>query len=1317
MTKNAKRTVLVWGAACALAALVALANQLLLREAIRDLGGEQQTVEQVVKFENHHHALEAVETGLGRDLAVFFPWLARGGILDSILAPGGGARQQEGAPPRGAGPPDRLSVTDLQIGAYSFYLRAEWPLSQRFPLGRLDVRFTEDLLDPNGWVTLDDDVRVEAALGVKDFEVPFNRFAQPGDPFGKPPPMGFFRVRPSDLGMVDVGAWLDGWFGEGCSPDVLAEDSSGDGFCNLVAMQMYGRSPLFSVTAAVSWDGRDTFWWTPVDGAADYTVTVQGGVLLTTNVTGTALRVENNSGGHCGVTVTANGPGIDPARFTASTSGERPPGTGVTAIKLCDAFSAEIPSWLPVVFSRTFNIERTWGWQQYYLARSPRVFGSPSGWSEEAWTRLGWSGGSADPASMAGSCSCVHLGLDPYGNGPATLTVDLAAAPPRVEFPHPLYLLVWSPPLAFSSNTVAWGSAPLTGGGNATVARTESPGPVSVPFAIDTSGRPCYDSPRPVELASLARPFAGPLGSFNFDPPPFGEYIPATGTALLPPGGYGIGGLTRIPEPVFPAPKGPPAPAPKGGGAADETVMLYVTRFEVPQPYVCFHSPGPHPIAATAEPENDGILEWQYGGLRLQGNTAFLPRSDGWKTNWPDSVTATFTPYGFDSGVSITRPVWYCTRAADTNAPGEAGEEYCGRCGVWWTPPFPNTPHCGIPPPEEYCETCDEWWQPLWHDQPHPPCHTNGAPGPFAAYAERGTVRIHEICGHPVKEHLVRFYPHGGPGGGGCCPCPAHAGHHTGPAKLVSVTSHIALTRTNGAPLAVNSTVERGEPVIVAGVGSSTPWGARAVFEWDEGGGKTATQTNAFTVMSTPVIANFDGDGWPHGSNDVMRSLFPDPGGWAIPAATGVTHVAGIVSAGSHPGDYVLTLEGDPGAVRVWESAAADGEPLLVPGQSVTNHWHYYVWVEAIAPGTATLTFSFIGTGAAEGFNCSNSLPITVLGVEVDVMSSKAGVSANPPPFEGGKAHAFDVTHSPNPDKHFVVFYKDVVNSHFNVQDFSVTLKANITPQLPPGTLNSLSPRWTKLSGPNSGALSSTTGVEVDYVNPKEGGVYRFKFELDGFQPTEFCVVLPLAGASVDDIMEADLVRAQAFATHLKANYSKVSRQLPWNGARWFSRGSTGDYSGRPDNEGNPTVWTYNQVNSTPILPDGKPNPQFGAAAVATWAGKPIKTAKLSNFMIGYTAELIGVCDFFQWVAGLSIGTPNDGSATLSWQAGRDVANGAPYAQTVSALVTQAWDQSDGKNEKLWPNLAPADNYRNPRNFSDVDWYFTSPMNLYPPYP
>ncbi|MCL1921216.1 MAG: hypothetical protein FWG50_09105, partial [Kiritimatiellaeota bacterium] len=298
---------------------------------------------------------------------------------------------------------------------------------------------------------------------------------------------------------------------------------------------------------------------------------------------------------------------------------------------------------------------------------------------------------------------------------------------------------------------------------------------------------------------------------------------------------------------------------------------------------------------------------------------------------------------------------------------------------------------------EEYCETCDEWWQPLWHDQPHPPCHTNGAPGPFASYAERGTVRIYNIMGHPVEKHLVRFYPHGGPGGGGCCPCPAHAGHHTGPAKLVSVTSHIALTRADGTPLAVNSTVERGEPVIVAGKypSSAAPWDARAVFEWDEGGGNTATQTNAFTVMDAYITADIDlSDTCYYSSNNVYQSLSPGPGGWAVPVTPGGStrgHWFMLCPRAGLPGNYTVSLEGPTNALHVsldyYGSCTplSPGETLAVPAVGGSC----YCVLDALAPCTGTLTYTFTGTGIAEGFNRSHSLPITVYDITAEPITAE----------------------------------------------------------------------------------------------------------------------------------------------------------------------------------------------------------------------------------------------------------------------------------------------------------------------------------------
>jgi len=129
----------------------------------------------------------------------------------------------------------------------------------------------------------------------------------------------------------------------------------------------------------------------------------------------------------------------------------------------------------------------------------------------------------------------------------------------------------------------------------------------------------------------------------------------------------------------------------------------------------------------------------------------------------------------------------------------------------------------------------------------------------------------------------------------------------------------------------------------------------------------------------------------------------------------------------------------------------------------------------------------------------------------IDVTSPKSGTSGNPPPFEGHRPWPFDVTKSPNPDRHMVVFYKDVVDSAFNVEDFDVTLKANVLPS--DITADKLDEAWSKISGPASGGLNRTDTFEVKYQNPKLGGVYRFDFDLGGGVKSEANLVLPLAGA------------------------------------------------------------------------------------------------------------------------------------------------------------------------------------------------------------
>ena len=140
-----------------------------------------------------------------------------------------------------------------------------------------------------------------------------------------------------------------------------------------------------------------------------------------------------------------------------------------------------------------------------------------------------------------------------------------------------------------------------------------------------------------------------------------------------------------------------------------------------------------------------------------------------------------------------------------------------------------------------------------------------------------------------------------------------------------------------------------------------------------------------------------------------------------------------------------------------------------------------------------------------------------------------------------------------------------------------------------------------------------------------------------------------------------------------------------------------GDYLGRVDSVSKPTVWPYNQVND-----------ETGMGAVATWRGLPLRMAKISNFLVGYTTKRIGVWSVSR---GLSqgIGTHNDESASMSWDAGVAVADGADFDSTTGSMVTNAWKVSDQKERRLWPNPSPADNHTTRSLIRDFNLNFISP--------
>ena len=393
-----------------------------------------------------------------------------------------------------------------------------------------------------------------------------------------------------------------------------------------------------------------------------------------------------------------------------------------------------------------------------------------------------------------------------------------------------------------------------------------------------------------------------------------------------------------------------------------------------------------------------------------------------------------------------------------------------------------------------------------------------------------------------------------------------------------------------------------------------------------------------------------------------------------------------VVTGYGHSGEITFHAVGHEGArFASWSSTVSNapsgtGSTYTLPISSNTP------------PGV------YIVTGHGE-LGCDHVATVVVLKVDfIEASSDKADNS--PQQFPGHQAWPFDPNNSTDPGKHLVVFFKDVVDASLNVLDFDVDLDAHILPNSVSDT--SLSETWRKISGPASGSFDRTDTFSVKYQNPKKGGIYKTGFDLGlaGCVESEANIVLPLAGAEIDSIVQADITRANAFASTVVSNYTWLERQSPINGVRWFVYSGRGDYLGRPNNANSQTVRKYNQVASS------------GMGAVATWCGVPIRLAKVSNFMVGYGAKKIGVNPVFGWMSQV-IGTFNDSAASKSWDAGWNIAGGSAYGSTVSNLVVDVWDEADDKNQKLWPNLPNADNYVVPSSYWDEDTQFTSPGYLY----
>jgi hypothetical protein len=279
---------------------------------------------------------------------------------------------------------------------------------------------------------------------------------------------------------------------------------------------------------------------------------------------------------------------------------------------------------------------------------------------------------------------------------------------------------------------------------------------------------------------------------------------------------------------------------------------------------------------------------------------------------------------------------------------------------------------------------------------------------------------------------------------------------------------------------------------------------------------------------------------------------------------------------------------------------------------------------------------------------------------------------SNPQLFLFGRTEYPDIIANYNVPA-LVVFYNSVRETSFTVHDFDVNLMA-----IPAQILN---PEWTKISGPAYGHLLNPSQAQAVYRNPRKGGVYVFDFTGDN-ATTRTHLVLPLAGAEVKEVIRADIARADIFAAAVRAKYSLLARHKLENQMRWFWKDGAGDYLGRPDNADSPTFRKFNQVND-----------DTGMGAVCTWQGIPVRLAKISNYLAGYTMEKMGVVDPLQQFSRV-FGTSDDKSAEISFNGGVSLAEGThdyDFSSYLTAL--QIWNSSDDKVKRLWPNTMPCDNH------------------------
>ncbi len=476
-----------------------------------------------------------------------------------------------------------------------------------------------------------------------------------------------------------------------------------------------------------------------------------------------------------------------------------------------------------------------------------------------------------------------------------------------------------------------------------------------------------------------------------------------------------------------------------------------------------------------------------------------------------------------------------------------------------------------------------------------------------------------------------------------------------------------------------------------------------------EGGDFETWSNEVGTVCRRINPGDWDDDGIPNGRDSNPTNSHYGTAGWSVDITA-----PKVVMANGTPGE--ITVSFNPPLDRYGESSATlrvnggDGVFLrqstngtdsisiphsFQPGESMT----FYV-SSPIASSTADNVKFFVDATVGDD-SCTVTQSLTIASVDrMEMTCPVAGQCLTPPPFPGETESLFSPITGAANSQHLAVPFGNVAtitSNGFEVADFTITMSLALTPS---GIdASGLECEWEVAEAypAMSGSFVHDGGLSARFVNPKQGGVFRFRGRAGGSPWTAGTAVLPMAGASMDDVLDDDFGEAGIYVDLYCDSLCRYLLTPVWGFANFYAFG-VGDYRGRVDCATNRTVRCYNRITDDDHL-----------GAVATVRGVPIRIAKLSNFLVNYTITAAGVNSVFRDVS-TTFGTEDGPAARVSWSAGEDVANGADFDEKILWMVRTVWSIGDEKTNALWPNPSETDNHTDSMYIYDYDEEFASPV-------